>query len=69
MKKGDLVRLRESVRLEKNESIIQRNIGLIVELQNRGPVPGAYVLWPVKDSTEWISIEKLIALNDCASFS
>jgi len=69
MKKGDLVRLRTSIRLEKNESVIQRNVGLVIELQNRGPVPGAYVLWPIKDSAEWISIEKLINLNDCASFS
>lgn len=69
MKKGELVRLRKIVRLEKNESVIQRNVGLIIELQNRGPVPGAYVYWSVKDKAEWISIEKLISIHDCASFS
>ena len=69
MKKGDLVKLRTSVRLEKSERIIQQNVGLVTELQTRGPVPGAYVYWSFDDKVEWISIEKLINLNDCPSFS
>ena len=69
MNKGDLVKLRTSVRLEKSESVIQRNVGLVIEVQNRGPVPGVYVYWSSLDKTDWISVEKLIRLNDCASFS
>ena len=52
MKKGDLVHFRKSGEFFDE-------VGLIVEIQTRGPVPGAYVLWPKNDSPEWIKIESL----------
>ena len=38
---------------------IPNEIGLIVELQTRGPVPGAYVFWSNDKKAEWVSIENL----------
>jgi len=56
MQKGDLVLFRH----DKNiHSPIPECIGLVIEVQTRGPVPGAYVLWPNEDKTEWIKIESL----------
>ena len=57
MKEGDLVKFRG----KKHERFKETtgSIGLIVELQTRGPVPGAYVLWSSNRTTEWVSIENL----------
>ena len=64
MKKGDLVHMRKSSSISRDKGLV----GLIIELQTRGPVPGAYVFWPDNNITEWVSVEKIIKIDD-ASFS
>lgn len=65
MREGDLVVFRNNVsQLPLLES---DKVGLIVEVQSRGPVPGAYVLWPNDDKAEWIKIESLIEVNAVVS--
>ena len=60
MKRGDLVKLRKTRVSVKNDEIgIPDYAGLIIEMQTRGPIPGAYVLWPNEDKTMWVSIENL----------
>ena len=64
MRKGDLVHMRNYSYL----SVEKPAVGLIIELQTRGPVPGAYVYWPEDNITEWVSVEKIKKIDD-ASFS
>jgi len=59
---GDLVRFRASRHTSEFKEYIH-DVGLIVELQARGPVPGAYVLWSSSEKTEWIKIENLISVE------
>jgi hypothetical protein len=60
VKRGDLVKLRKiSVSVKNDEIGIPDYVGLIIEMQTRGPIPGAYVLWPNEDKTVWASIENL----------
>jgi len=61
---GDLVKFRSNQRTGKN---FTDEIGLIVEVQARGPVPGAYVLWSSMDKTEWVKIENLKIAEKCIS--
>lgn len=63
MKKGDLVHLRYSKSRLKDENPSAK-VGLVIEMQTRGPVPGAYIFWSTNSSTEWISIEKLIKVQE-----
>ena len=58
MNAGDLVEFR-AVRHTAKKWGNHSDVGLIVELQTRGPVPGAYVLWPSNRITEWVKIENL----------
>ena len=58
MNAGDLVEFR-AVRHTAKKLNDYSDVGLIVELQTRGPVPGAYVLWPSNRTTEWVKIENL----------
>ena len=58
MNAGDLVEFR-AVRHTAKKWRNHSDVGLIVELQTRGPVPGAYVLWPSNRITEWVKIENL----------
>ena len=62
MKEGDLVKLR-AARHTSEFSASSEEVGLIVEMQTRGPVPGAYVLWSKNRTTEWVSVENLQKLN------
>lgn len=64
MKKGDLVLFSSSANRQMDSSSI---VGLIVEVQARGPVPGAYVLWPNESKTRWIKIESLIKVDSVVS--
>lgn len=65
MREGDLVVFRNNVsQLPLLES---DKVGLVVEVQSRGPVPGAYVLWPNDSKAEWIKIESLIEVNTVVS--
>ena len=63
MKKGDLVHLRYSKDKLKDEES-SANVGRVIEMQTRGPVPGAYIFWSSNNSTEWISVEKLIKVQE-----
>tara|TARA_B100001094_G_scaffold141565_1_gene137208 strand:+ start:1488 stop:1685 length:198 start_codon:yes stop_codon:yes gene_type:complete len=60
MREGDLVVFRNNSLFVSLDS---EKVGLIVEIQSRGPVPGAYVLWPNDDNAKWIKIENLIDVN------
>ena len=62
MKKGDLVHLRNYKNMSESKSF--GSVGLVIELQTRGPVPGAYVFWPFDNSTNWVSIEKLMKIKE-----
>jgi len=64
MKKGDLVIYRNNLNYLSNNS---EKVGLIVEVQARGPVPGAYILWPNKNKTEWVKIESLVEVKSVVS--
>lgn len=64
MKKGDLVQFRRAGVLSPD---LSPDVGLIVEVQARGPVPGAYVLWPNEEKTTWIKIESLIRVDAVVS--
>lgn len=58
MHAGDLVEFRAVSHTAKKWKDYS-SVGLIIELQARGPVPGAYVLWPSNRTTEWVKIENL----------
>jgi len=64
MKKGDLVVYRDNLNYLSNSS---EKIGLIIEIQARGPVPGAYILWPDENKTKWVKIESLIEVKSVVS--
>jgi len=64
MEKGDLVLFRNSANTMPSAS---DNVGLIIEVQARGPVPGAYVLWPDEERAEWIKIESLVKVEAVVS--
>ena len=61
---GDLVKFHLSRRGGEN---FREEIGLVVEVQARGPVPGAYVLWSSMNKAEWIKIENLRIAEKCIS--
>ena len=66
MRKGDLVLFRGSN--EKPPTTVDSScVGLIVDVQARGPLPGAYVLWPNENKAEWIKIESLIRVESVVS--
>lgn len=65
MKEGDLVIFRNNS--SNLFSLDSEKVGLVVEVQSRGPVPGAYVLWPNDDKAEWIKIESLVEVNAVVS--
>ena len=66
MRKGDLVLFRGSN--EKPPATVDSScVGLIVDVQARGPLPGAYVLWPNENKAEWIKIESLIRVESVVS--
>ena len=65
MKEGDLVIFRNNS--SNLFSLDSEKVGLVVEVQSRGPVPGAYVLWPSDDKAEWIKIESLVEVNAVVS--
>ena len=64
MQKGDLVTFRNNTNISPT---IPEYVGLIVEVQARGPVPGAYVLWPDERETKWVKIESLTKVNAVVS--
>lgn len=64
MEKGDLVMFRNSANALLGST---PDVGLVVEVQARGPIPGAYVLWPNEDKTEWIKIESLVRVDSVVS--
>ncbi len=64
MKKGDLVVYRDNLNYLSSSS---EKIGLIVEIQARGPVPGAYILWPDENKAEWVKIESLVEVKSVVS--
>lgn len=66
MRKGDLVLFRGSNEKPQRE-IDSSCVGLIVDVQARGPLPGAYVLWPNENKAEWIKIESLIRVESVVS--
>jgi hypothetical protein len=66
MKEGDLVKLRAG-RHTIEFAGIPENVGLIIEMQARGPVPGAYVLWSNSRTTDWVSIESLEKVESVVS--
>ena len=59
MKKGDLVHFR-------NQDF-DNEIGLIIEIQTRGPLPGAYVLWPGENEPKWVKMESLSSARESTS--
>jgi hypothetical protein len=61
MKIGDLVTLRSHIKSFNHG--ITSDIGMVVEKQTRGPAPGAYVLWPSDNETEWVRLEDLKKIN------
>jgi len=65
MREGDLVVFRNNI--SQLPLLDSDKVGLIVEVQSRGPVPGAYVLWPNDDKAKWIKIESLIEVNAVVS--
>jgi len=66
MKEGDLVKLRAGRHITESFGIPE-NVGLIIEMQTRGPVPGAYVLWSNNRTTDWVSIESLEKVESVVS--
>ncbi len=66
MHPGDLVKFR-AVRPTEEFSKVVSDVGLIIEMQTRGPVPGAYVLWPASNTTQWVKIESLEKVREDVS--
>ena len=61
MKIADLIMLRPG-----HESMFANDgidIGVILEKSVRGPTPGATILWPMCNRTEWIRLEDLKCVN------
>jgi hypothetical protein len=64
MKEGDLVIFSTKAHPLRIDS---EKVGLVIEIQSRGPVPGAYVLWPNDDNALWTKIENLLNINAVVS--